>query len=154
MKCPKCNENIISVSQKCIKCGYVFEKNIYDKLSLFFDLKTDLDDLISIKDRFNTGVDKFASKIKKYEELINRDIANIESMPSVTTDQTYPQTGQAEASAVETKDSSDTLEQFTPKLEKYNSYVSEIQHQYFKGILSDEDALLLINAKSSVTTIQ
>ncbi|OHE60798.1 MAG: hypothetical protein A2Z47_08140 [Thermodesulfovibrio sp. RBG_19FT_COMBO_42_12] len=43
MECPVCKKVIKGPSEKCVFCGYIYSKEIYAKLSLYFDLKNELE---------------------------------------------------------------------------------------------------------------
>lgn len=78
MECPGCNGVIAYLSQKCESCGYVYDKEIYEKLSFYFDLKNELDHLRSItKNDIWAGLQKISEKIKGYEGVIDADLKNL-----------------------------------------------------------------------------
>lgn len=99
MECPKCNAVIYESSHQCESCGYMYEKQIHEKISFYFDLKNELEHLRSIaKNELWTGIHKISKRIEDYEKLINTDLNNAavllqdkkelrtESVPPVITD--------------------------------------------------------------------
>lgn len=77
MECPRCNKVIAYLSRECETCGYVYDKEIYEKLSFYFDLKNELEHLRSIaKNDLWAGLQKIAKRIEEYEGIINIDLNN------------------------------------------------------------------------------
>jgi uncharacterized membrane protein len=78
MQCPKCNAVIGYASERCSFCGYVYNRQIYEKLCFYFGLKEKFKNLDSIKDNFNTELKEISTKIEDYEEFLNNDFENLE----------------------------------------------------------------------------
>ncbi len=74
MKCPQCSKDIKKALKACDSCGYMFHDEMYGGLSFYFDLKDELIDLDSAKDRIVSGIKKLNTKIYKYEALLSSDI--------------------------------------------------------------------------------
>ncbi|MEW6600418.1 MAG: DUF2339 domain-containing protein [Nitrospirota bacterium] len=91
MKCPQCFRSIEHLSRVCV-CGYTYDEEIYNKLSVYFELRDELSNLRSIKDHFVSGVDSIALKMRRYEEVLNADIESL----SVTLPEHFHETGTAE----------------------------------------------------------
>jgi uncharacterized membrane protein len=82
MECPVCKKVIEGPSEKCIFCGYTYSKEIYTKLSLYFDLKDELEKLrSSIKTDVWVGLHKISNKIDAYEKIINDELNDLVVSP-------------------------------------------------------------------------
>lgn len=94
MQCPKCYNVITELSTQCLICNYSYEKEIYEKLTIYFEMKTEFDHLHSaVKNNVWTSMQKIAKSLANYEKLIDNDLKNLsvvikdekvpESMPAV-----------------------------------------------------------------------
>jgi uncharacterized membrane protein len=78
MECPACKKVIKSPSKKCIHCGYIYSDEIYTKLSLYFDLKNELERVrLSIKSDVWVRLQKISTKFDTYEKIINDELNNL-----------------------------------------------------------------------------
>lgn len=78
MVCPQCNEVVVYLSRKCGSCGYAYDEKIYEKLSLYFDLKSDLERVRSVaKNDLWPGLQKISNQMARYEKLLGEDLAGL-----------------------------------------------------------------------------
>lgn len=77
MECPKCQYQITRLVKKCESCGYQFDSIVYQKLSLYFDLKTELNGLNVFKEMLSEKIKSFSQKIKSYEKILIFDLKKI-----------------------------------------------------------------------------
>ena len=78
MECPKCNKPISQLSSLCVYCGFTFGKDIYERLSFYFDIKNELEHLRSIaKNDLWAGLKKISDRIEVYENQIDIDLKNL-----------------------------------------------------------------------------
>ena len=67
MRCPKCHYILTESSLSCRQCGYKFNPDFQAKLSSYFELKKEIDNLRSItQNELLTGIDLLYKKLKKY----------------------------------------------------------------------------------------
>lgn len=94
MQCPKCYQAITEPSNQCLHCSYSYEKEIYEKLTFYFEMKKDFDHLHSaVKNDVLTSMQKMSKRLATYERLIDTDLRNLslaikneqvpESMPGI-----------------------------------------------------------------------
>lgn len=74
MKCPECRREIATPSSQCSFCGHTFDTDIRDKLSFYFELKSQIEGLRSTMDRFSEGLDGTTLRIQQYERLLEHDL--------------------------------------------------------------------------------
>jgi len=79
MNCPKCNNAIVSAGSNCNLCGYAYSEELFAKLTVYFGMKNELDRLNKLQDSLYAGIANVTLKIKKYEEVLLRELnkANI-----------------------------------------------------------------------------
>ena len=77
MKCPKCKKEMVVSENSCKVCGYVFNKDIFNKLSVYFGLKNQFNKLWLLKRDFQQELEILDTKIKQYEEMLNSDLKNL-----------------------------------------------------------------------------
>lgn len=77
MNCPQCSRDIQKALKTCDSCGYAFHDEMYDMLSFYFDLKSERDNLDSIRDLVISDIKKLNSKVFKYEARLSADIEKI-----------------------------------------------------------------------------
>jgi hypothetical protein len=77
MRCPKCKKEMSALEKVCGACGYVFDKNIFNKLSCYFGLKNQFRKLWMLKHNFQEELEVLNNKIKQYEEMLTGDLKNL-----------------------------------------------------------------------------
>ncbi len=82
MNCPKCRRAITSVGRYCVSCGHDFGDELFNKLSFYFGLKDEFEELGKVQDSFSAGLGKISAKIRNYEALLEADLKNASSYPS------------------------------------------------------------------------
>ncbi len=74
MQCPKCKQPITKLVKKCGNCKYAIDDALYEKLSVFFNLRDELNNLNHVKEVLAKGIDSVQFKFKKYEEQLNTEL--------------------------------------------------------------------------------
>lgn len=75
MECPVCKKLILNSSTRCISCGYVYSESIQTKLSVYFDLRKELDTLKStLKTTVWPGLQRISEKIDLLEKTLSSDL--------------------------------------------------------------------------------
>lgn len=74
MNCPDCRREITTPSGQCSFCGHLFDTDIRDKLSFYFELKNQIEGLRSTRDRFSEGLDRTSIRIQQFERLLEHDL--------------------------------------------------------------------------------
>jgi len=74
MRCPECGRQIAELFMSCDSCGYIFDPEISDKFSIVNDLKKDFQDLQSVKDDLERGLDHAFSKIRGLKEELMKEL--------------------------------------------------------------------------------
>lgn len=74
MNCPKCGNAIESLGRFCNKCGQDFGEELYDKFSFYFGLREEFDKLTRLQHSLYSAIANVSAKIKKYEEVLDRDL--------------------------------------------------------------------------------
>ena len=94
MQCPKCYNVITELSTQCLHCNYSYEKEIYERLTIYFEMKKEFTHLHSVvKNDVWASMQKISESLANYERLIDTDLKNMsvvikdgevtESMPAV-----------------------------------------------------------------------
>ncbi len=81
MNCPRCETSITKLVRYCSSCKYDFGKELYDKFSFYFSWKGELDKLTELQNTLYAGIANVSAKIRRYEEILNRDLARAASSP-------------------------------------------------------------------------
>jgi uncharacterized membrane protein len=76
MNCPKCRHAVTSAGRYCVSCGHDFGEALYTKLSFYFGLKDEFEELGKVQDSFSTGLAKISEKIQNYEAFLEADLRN------------------------------------------------------------------------------
>lgn len=75
MECPVCKKEIIDPSPMCSSCGHPFPDEIVSRLSLYFDLRNDLEHIRTvIKTDVWAGLKKMSERLGLLEAEINSDL--------------------------------------------------------------------------------
>ncbi|MGD0886232.1 MAG: DUF2339 domain-containing protein [Thermodesulfovibrionales bacterium] len=75
MKCPGCKKTITDSSERCNSCGYVLPEDIRTKLSVYYDLRQELETLRStFKTTVWPGIQKISVKIDLLEKALADDL--------------------------------------------------------------------------------
>lgn len=77
MRCPKCRKEISVLRKVCSFCNYVFNNDIFNKLSFYLDLKNQFEKLRSLKRGFHEELEILDDKIRQYEKILNVDLKNL-----------------------------------------------------------------------------
>lgn len=77
MKCPKCKKVINAPLKVCYSCGYVYDDEIYGKISVYFELIDELDHIRSLKESFQSSLENIATKINAYEVFLNNKLEGL-----------------------------------------------------------------------------
>jgi len=76
MRCPACKSEINQASEKCGSCGYVFGRDMREKLTLFFEIRKEAEQLKAlIKAPLWEGIKRVNDKLVKFEALIEKDLS-------------------------------------------------------------------------------
>ena len=63
--------------------GHDFGEEFYNKLSFYFGLKDEFEELGKVQDSFSAGLAKISAKIRNYEALLEADLQNASGPPPV-----------------------------------------------------------------------
>ncbi|MEW6714352.1 MAG: DUF2339 domain-containing protein [Nitrospirota bacterium] len=118
MNCPQCSRDIQTALKTCDSCGYTFHDEMYDRLSFYFDLKSERDNLDSIRDRAISDIKKLNSKVFKYEARLSADIEKI--------------------SGELRKDISETEDLLQPEYEKADHSLEDVHLPPFQEVTANE----------------
>jgi uncharacterized membrane protein len=65
------------LSRTCKSCGYIYNDEVYNRLSVYFEIDRELSNLRSFKDDFVSNIEKITGKINQYEDLLFKDIERL-----------------------------------------------------------------------------
>lgn len=75
MKCPQCSKQLVSLSESCPSCSYIFGKEAYERCSCYFGIKGDIEQVQSIvKDEVWTRLKNVSKRLDQLEGLFNDDL--------------------------------------------------------------------------------
>ncbi|MCP4134226.1 MAG: DUF2339 domain-containing protein [bacterium] len=77
MKCPGCKNNITEFSEQCKICNFAYPPDILEKLSLFFELREEYNNIYQIKSNFEETLKGLAVKINKYQKILTADLLQL-----------------------------------------------------------------------------
>ena len=75
MNCPKCTMAVTKPVRRCTGCGFSFGEELQDRFSFYFSWKEELKRLNELQNTLYGGMANVTAKIKRYEEIIERDLA-------------------------------------------------------------------------------
>ncbi len=82
MTCPKCKTLITKSGKFCAGCGHDFGDMLSARLEYYFGLKEDLKRIAALHNNLASGLKSLLQRIDKYEELLDRDLAESFVLPS------------------------------------------------------------------------
>ena len=74
MNCPKCGTAITKLGRYCGSCKYDFGEELFDKLTFYFGLKDEFNQLTKLQNSLYVGIANVAAKIQRYEEVLRNDL--------------------------------------------------------------------------------
>jgi len=75
MECPECNKPILSSSERCTSCGYPYPEDVRIKISVYFDLRREMEALKStLKTNVWPGLQRISGKIDLLEKTLDADL--------------------------------------------------------------------------------
>ena len=78
MQCPKCYNVITELSTQCLHCNYSYEKEIYERLTIYFEMKKEFTHLHSVvKNDVWASMQKISRSLANYERLMDTDLKNL-----------------------------------------------------------------------------
>lgn len=84
MKCPKCESEIVleKTNSACKECAFIFNSDLQEKLSFYYELNSKINSLDTIKEDFQNKIVSLKEQVTSFESIINNDLATIEkSLP-------------------------------------------------------------------------
>ena len=84
MKCPKCDSEIVleKINRDCKECNFIFNTDLQDKLSFYYELNSKINSLDAIKEDFQQKILGLKEQVISFESIINNDLSTIEkSLP-------------------------------------------------------------------------
>jgi uncharacterized membrane protein len=82
MNCPSCRSDITKPGRFCVSCGHDFGDELSNKLSFYFGLKDEFEELGRVQDSLSTGLANIFTKIQNYEKLLEADLRNAPGSPA------------------------------------------------------------------------
>src|SRR3990172_1099374 len=82
MNCPTCRSAITKPGKFCVSCGHDFGDELYGKLSFYFGLKDEFEELGKVQDSFSARLATIFVKIQNYEALLEADLGNAHASPA------------------------------------------------------------------------
>ena len=82
MNCPTCRSAITKPGKFCVSCGHDFGYELYGKLSFYFGLKDEFEELGKVQDSFSARLATIFVKIQNYEALLEADLGNAHASPA------------------------------------------------------------------------
>ena len=82
MNCPTCRSAITKPGKFCVSCGHDFGDELYGKLSFYFVLKDEFEELGKVQDSFSARLAALFAKIQDYEALLEADLGNAHASPT------------------------------------------------------------------------
>ncbi len=82
MNCPKCKIAVTKSVRRCTGCDFNFGEDLQDRFSFYFAWKDELKRLNDLQNTLYGGIANVTAKIKRYEGIIERDLARKEPVPA------------------------------------------------------------------------
>jgi uncharacterized membrane protein len=77
LKCPKCKKVINEPIKVCNSCGFIYDNEIYEKISVYFELRDELVHIRSLKESFQSSLENIVTKINAYEVFLNNKLESL-----------------------------------------------------------------------------
>jgi uncharacterized membrane protein len=80
MECPQCRKTILAPAERCSSCGYIYPGGMETRLSVYFDLRKELETLRSaLKTHVWPGVERISGRIDLLEKALAADLQTPET---------------------------------------------------------------------------
>jgi len=80
MRCPRCDKVLRSPARDCPNCGYMFNKALFEKLVVYFDLKSQFDYLNTLNGYYRSSLDKVGTRLNEFQRFLEVDIRHAAAM--------------------------------------------------------------------------
>jgi uncharacterized membrane protein len=76
INCPKCKSGVTKPGRYCVTCGHDFGGEIDDRLTLYFGMREEFEQISSMQRDMSSALVRMSQKLQRFEEILMQDMAS------------------------------------------------------------------------------